>query len=72
MKQAKSSNQKTVESMTINIIKEPDIYITESELHRLRRDYDSFCQYHVSPPPFESFCRNRKNLWNKTIEDQSK
>lgn len=55
--------------MAIKIIKEEDIYLTQEESRRLRRDYDSFCSYHVSPPSFESFCKNRKKLWEETIAE---
>lgn len=43
--------------MTIRIIKEEPIYLTQTEHERLRREWDAVCSYNTSPPTFEEYVR---------------
>lgn len=46
--------------MCIVIRKEPPLELTTEELRRYREAYDRMCSYHVSPPDFETWCRQQK------------
>lgn len=47
--------------MAIKIIREPDVYVTEGEMQRLRQEYDrQYMFYSGVPPTFEEFVRERK------------
>ncbi len=48
--------------MAIRIINEPDVYLTETELSRLRYEYQKAYQYYVGPvPTFEQFVRKQQS-----------
>lgn len=47
--------------MGIQIIKGPDIYITQSEYERLLPEYNSSQQYTTCPTTFETWLRERQN-----------
>lgn len=56
--------------MTIKVIKEPDVYLTEAELRRLRYEYDRAFSYYSGPvPSFEEFVRTRQQ--NDTASQRS-
>ena len=48
--------------MTIKIIKEPDLYLTEAEMNYYRQEYQrAFTHYAGNLPTFEEFVRSRKH-----------
>lgn len=48
--------------MAIRIISEPDVYLTEAELSRLRFEYQKSYQYYAGPvPTFEQFVREQQS-----------
>lgn len=47
--------------MAIKIIDEPDIRLTQGELHRYRDEYDKAMQYYAGPrPTLEEWIRSRQ------------
>lgn len=46
--------------MTIRIINEPDIYLTQTEYERLLREWESVQQYTAAPTSFETWLRDRQ------------
>lgn len=47
--------------MSIKIIKEPDVHVTEGELARYRAEYERVMSYYAGPPiTLEEFIRGRK------------
>ena len=46
--------------MAIIVVEQPDIYLTEGELRKLRDEYrNTFSMYCGTPPSFEEFVRSR-------------
>lgn len=51
--------------MAIIVVDEPDVYVTRSELERLRQEYAlAFTHYTGIPPSFEEWVRQRKSPYN--------
>lgn len=46
--------------MTIRLVTEPDIHLTQSEFERYRREWERMAMFMVDPPSFEEFVRTRK------------
>lgn len=46
--------------MTIKIIKEETIYLTQTEHERLRKDWEAVCSYNTDPPTFEEYVKRNK------------
>lgn len=47
--------------MSIKIIKQPDVYVTEGELARYMQEYQQAFMFHAGPKPtLEEFVRSRK------------
>lgn len=47
--------------MTIKIVTERPLSLTGDELRKYREAYERMCSYHVSPPDFETWCRQQKD-----------
>lgn len=46
--------------MSIRVIKEPDVLVTEAELARYRHEHAEAMRYRAGPPvPLETYIRNR-------------
>lgn len=49
--------------MSIKIIKEPDLQLTEAELNRYRQEYQKAMMFRVGPyPTLEEWIRGRKKM----------
>jgi hypothetical protein len=47
--------------MSIKVIPEPDVYVTQDELERLRQEYAKAMAYYAGPvPSFETWVKNHK------------
>lgn len=47
--------------MSIKIIPEPDVYVTQEEIERLRQEYAKAMSYYSGPvPSFETWVKQRK------------
>lgn len=56
--------------MTIRIIKEPDVHVTEADLARYRKEHDEFHRHYGAPIPFETYVRQREEA-RKQLPNQN-
>lgn len=56
--------------MAINIIKEPDVNVTEGDLARYRAEYESFMRYYAGPPiTLEEYIRRQRTRRREELDE---
>lgn len=59
--------------MTINIIKQPDVNVTESELRQYRADYERDHMFYAgTPPTLEEYIRRKQGAKTKPCPNEGR
>lgn len=56
--------------MTIHIIREPDIHLTQADYDRLHREWQSCQQYTTAPCSFEAYVRAHRHKEQQDLTDE--